>query len=350
VTSTQVTHEVVDFAALTRWMDDQKIGQGPVEDITSLQGGTQNLLFRFRRGQRAFVLRRPPEHPRANSNDTMRREARVLAALLDTGVPHPKLIAACSSEDVLGAAFYLMEPVDGFNATVGLPALHASDPAIRRRMGLSLIEGIAALGRIDHVKVGLSGLGRPENFLARQVERWRSQFETYRQFDGWPGGDDLPGLREVGEWLEDRRPQRFEPSIIHGDYHLANVMFRYDAPELAAIVDWELVTIGDPLVDLGWVLATWPDPSGPVPGTVGVKPWSGFPAAGELIEHYSLHSGRDVSGIAWYKVLACYKLGIVNEGTYARACAGQASMETGKYLHQFAIGLFERAGRWIGEV
>jgi aminoglycoside phosphotransferase (APT) family kinase protein len=88
--SAQVVHEVVDFAALTRWMDDQQVGQGPIEDIASLQGGTQNLLFRFRRGQRAFVLRRPPEHPRANSNDTMRREARVLAALSDTGVPHPK--------------------------------------------------------------------------------------------------------------------------------------------------------------------------------------------------------------------------------------------------------------------
>jgi aminoglycoside phosphotransferase (APT) family kinase protein len=98
------------------------------------------------------------------------------------------------------------------------------------------------------------------------------------------------------------------------------------------------------------VLAIWPDPSGPVPGRVGVTPWSGFPAARELVEHYSLHSGRDVSDIAWYKVLACYKLGIVNEGTYARACAGHASIETGKYLHQFAIGLFERAGRWIGEV
>jgi aminoglycoside phosphotransferase (APT) family kinase protein len=130
--SAQVAHEVVDFAALARWMDDQQIERGPIEDVTSLQGGTQNVLLRFRRGQRAFVLRRPPKHPRANSNDTMRREARVLAALSDTGVPHPKLIATCSSEDVLGAAFYLMAPVDGFNATVGLPALHASDPAIRR--------------------------------------------------------------------------------------------------------------------------------------------------------------------------------------------------------------------------
>ena len=102
-------HEAVDLAALTRWMDDQQIERGPIDDVTSLQGGTQNVLLRFRRGKREFVLRRPPRHPRPNSNDTMRREARVLAALADTGVPHPELIAACPSEDVLGAAFYLME-------------------------------------------------------------------------------------------------------------------------------------------------------------------------------------------------------------------------------------------------
>ena len=340
-------HEAVDLAALARWMDDQQIERGPIEDVTTLQGGTQNVLLRFRRGAREFVLRRPPRHPRPNNNETMRREARVLAALADTRVPHPKLIAACPSENVLGAAFYLMEPVDGFNATVGMPALHASDPAVRRRMGLSLIEGIAALGRVDHVKVGLQELGRPDNFLSRQVRRWRSQFESYGTLEGWPGGGDIPGLHEVGQWLERRQPLHFEPSIIHGDYHLSNVMFRYDAPELAAIVDWELVTIGDPLVDLGWVLATWPDPSGPAAGTVGATPWSGFPEAGELVEHYAHQSGRDVSEIAWYKVLACYKLGIINEGTYARACAGQASMETGKYLHRFAIGIFERAVRWI---
>jgi len=340
-------HQAVDLAALTRWLDDQRIERGPIEDVTFLQGGTQNILLRFRRGKREFVLRRPPLHLRANNNDTMRREARVLAALADTGVPHPKLIAACPSEDVLGAAFYLMEPVDGFNANVGMPALHASDTALRRRMGLALIEGIAALSRVDHVKVGLQDLGRPENFLSRQVRRWRSQFESYRTLQDWPGGGDIPGLHEVGQWLEDRQPLHFEPSIIHGDYHLSNVMFRYDAPELAAIVDWELVTIGDPLVDLGWVLATWPDASGPTPGTVGATPWSGFPEADELVEHYAYHSGHDVSAIAWYKVLACYKLGIINEGTYARAWAGQASMETGRYLHGFAIGLFERAVRWI---
>ena len=159
------THELVDFDALSRWMDDRQVGQGSISDVFALQGGTQNVLLRFRRGDRTFVLRRPPSHPRMNGNETMRREAKILAALATTDVPHPKLIAACPSEDILGAAFYLMEAVDGFNANVALPSLHASDPAVRRRMGFALVEGIAALGRVDHVAVGLSGIGKPENFL-----------------------------------------------------------------------------------------------------------------------------------------------------------------------------------------
>src|SRR5260370_41746186 len=124
-------------------------------------------------------------------------------------------------------------------------------------------------------------------------------------------------------------------------------MVPHDGPEPASYVAWELTPIGDPLVDLVWVLAAWPDPSGPILGTVGAEPWAGFPRADELVAHYAQYSGRDVSDIAWYAVLGCYKLGIVNEGTYARACAGKASIETGRFLHRFSIGLFERALRWI---
>ena len=124
-------------------------------------------------------------------------------------------------------------------------------------------------------------------------------------------------------------------------------MFRHDGPALAAIVDWELTTLGDPLADLGWMLATWPDPDGIPPGTVGVQPWNGFPAAQELIERYAAGSDRDVGQARWYAVLGCYKLGIIQEGTHARACAGKAPVETGQRLHDATVGLFERARRWI---
>jgi aminoglycoside phosphotransferase (APT) family kinase protein len=278
----------------------------------------------------------------------MRREARVLGALANTPVPHPRLIAGCPDEDVLGAAFYLMEPVEGFNPKLGFPAMHARDGAIRRQMGFALVEGLAELGRVDFISAGLGDFGRPDGFLERQVKRWSSQLEGYRQFEEWPGPRELGGVEKVAAWLEIQRPVAFTPGIMHGDYHLANVMYRLDSPELAAIVDWELATIGDPLIDLGWLIGTWPGPGGDVADVPFViEPWDGFPEASELIAHYGERTNRDVSAIAWYAIFACFKYGCILEGTWARSCAGKAPKEIGKHLHQNAQGLFRRALRWI---
>jgi aminoglycoside phosphotransferase (APT) family kinase protein len=341
--------DLVDLEKLEAWMDTQGLETGPIEDATQLAGGTQNILLKFRRGGRSFVLRRPPHRPHMNGSETMRREARVLAALRSSDVPHPGLIAACPTEDVLGAAFYLMEPIEGFNATVGLPALHAGDPKIRRRMGLAIADGAAALGRVDYIAAGLADLGKVDNYLERQVKRWRSQLESYREYEGWAGPGDIPGVEKVADWLDANRPSSFKPGIIHGDYHLANVMYRHDGPELAAIVDWELTTIGDPLLDLGWLMATWPDAEGRgSTGSVGVQPWDGFPTAQELVAQYARGTTRDLAAIEWYAVLACYKLGIILEGTHARAAAGKAPKATGDMLHASTIGLFNRALGWIG--
>jgi aminoglycoside phosphotransferase (APT) family kinase protein len=337
----------VDFSALAEWMSAQGLGSGQVSDVQLLAGGTQNILVRFRFAQREFVLRHPPAHLRANSNETMRREARVLAALASTDVPHPALIAACPAEDVLGGAFYLMEPVNGFNATTGLPSLHASSPAIRRRMGLAIAEGAAALGNLDHGSLGLDGFGKPEKFLERQVARWGDQLRSYADFAGWTGLGEIPGVDRVAAWLEANRPEQGRAGILHGDYHLANVMYAPDSGELAAIVDWELATIGDPLLDLGWLLATWPDPED-ADYAPNIEPWDSFPTSEELVAHYAKFSDRDLSAVSWYAVLACYKLGILLEGSNARAAAGKAPREIGDRLHAKTISLFHRALRWIG--
>ena len=340
--------EGVDLSALERWMDGRSVGAGAIADAQLLSGGTQNILLRFRRGDTAYVLRRPPLAPRANSNDTMRREARVFAALDGTAVPHPRLVAACAEEDVLGAAFYLMEPVEGFNPTQGLPALHAGDAAVRHRIGLSMVEAIAALGAIDYRAAGLDGFGKPDNYLERQVGRWKAQLAGYAELPGWPGPAAIPGVDRVAAWLDAHRPSEFRPGIIHGDFHLANVMVRPDSGDLAAVVDWELSTIGDPLLDLGWLLATWPENDAPGETDVAFTPWAGCATPDELVAHYAAVSGRDLSALDWYVVLACYKLGILLEGTHARACAGKAPKETGDRLHAHALALFERALRRIG--
>lgn len=332
----------VDVDRLRPWLDDAGVGAGELEDLSLLGGGTQNILVRFRRGSEYFVLRRPPLHKRANSDETMRREARVLSALSETNVAHPQLLAACSDVEVLGAAFYIMKSVDGINPTVDLPPTYLQDPRWQHRLGLCVVDGAAAIGELDHVRLGLSDLGRASGYLERQIERWRSQLAGYIALPGYPGSL-LHGIDEVGQWLAATQPQHWTPGLIHGDYHLANVLIKPETPELAAIVDWELTTIGDPLIDLGWLLATWPDPSRQSSGLIAGGPWNSLPSPSEVIEQYANTSHRDVSAWLWYEVFACYKLGIILEGTYARALAGQADVSTGNRLHTEALGLVHRA-------
>jgi aminoglycoside phosphotransferase (APT) family kinase protein len=339
-----IDRELVDFDIVAEWMDEQGLGSGPIENISPIGGGTQNVLLRFSRAGEEYVLRRPPKFLRPKSNEVLRREARLLAAIADTDVPAPTLVAACPDESVLGAVFYLMRPIDGFNPGVEMPALHAGDAVIRHGMGLSAAKALADLGSVDYVAVGLRDYGnKPESFLERQVPRWLGELETYSRNEGYPG-PDIPGIDRVGDWLERNRPASSRPGIMHGDCHMANTMFRYDGPELAAYVDWEMSTIGDPLLDLGWLLATWPD------GTIldalagAYASYGGHATPAELIAHYGANSDRDLSHIDWYVVLACFKLGIVLEGTHARAFAGKAPKEVGERLHELTVRLFERAG------
>ncbi len=339
----------VDLDAVGRWMDGEDLPAGAIEDVQPVGGGTQNIMLRFRRGGSEYVLRRGPRHLRPRSNDAMRREITVLGALRDTGVACPRIVAACGDEEVLGGAvFYLMEPVDGFNATVSLPEHYAADEKARHAMGLSAVDALTALHSVDYASVGLGDFGKPEGFLERQVPRWLDELESYTCHDGYPGAD-LPGVGDVAAWLEAGVPDAWSAGIVHGDYHLANLMFAPDNPVIAAIVDWEMCTVGDALLDLGWLLATWPDPDKPehavAAGAVGAA--GGLAAPDELVSRYGERSERDLSAIDWYTVLACFKLGVILEGTHARACAGKADKEVGDFLHKAAVGLLERAGTLI---
>lgn len=335
---------LVDLGALGAFMDARGLERGPITEVAQLTGGTQNVLVRFWRGDRGFVLRRPPPSPFGDGDRTMAREAQVLGALGASDVPHPRLIAFCPDRTVLGAAFYLMEPVDGFVASAGLPALHAGSSTVRHGMGLSAAEAAAALARIDVEAAGLGKLGKVDGFTERQAPRWLSQLDRYAAaYPGWTGRSELPGVEAIARWLAANLPRRPAAGLMHGDFHLGNILFRPDGPAVAAVVDWELTTLGDPLMDLGVLLCTWADPDGRHPGCITVEPWSGFATEAELIERYAAASGRDVSDVNWYVVLACFKLAILQEGTYARAAAGQADMATGRWLHGTSIKLLERA-------
>jgi aminoglycoside phosphotransferase (APT) family kinase protein len=333
----------VDLDAVAEWMTGRELGEGPLKDVCAVTGGTQNVMLRFTRAGRPYVLRRGPRHLRPRSNSVILRETKVLAALADSDVPHPHLIATCDDPGVLGdAVFYLMDPVDGFNAGEGLPPLHAGDARVRFGMGLSMADALAKLGAVDHVAVGLADFGKPAGFLERQVPRWLSELDSYRQYENYPG-PQIPGVDRVAAWLEDHRPATWKPGIMHGDYHAANVMFSRTGPGVVAIVDWEMCTIGDPLLDLGWMLATWRQPESSSVFGHALDGHDGLAGTDELVRQYAANTTRDLSHITWYTVLACFKLGIVIEGTLARACAGKAEKQVGDQLHAATVHLFERA-------
>ena len=340
---TEAWRTVVDVEVLGDWLTGQGLGNAPIVNPHALTGGTQNVLVAFERGGVSMVLRRPPPHAQTDSEVVIKREARLLAALGATELPHPRFIAGCSDPSVLGASFYVMEAVDGYNPHAALPSPFDSDAVLRHRMGLALVDCIALLGRLDYVALRLDDFGKPEGFLERQVARWRRQLDGYTRYSAWPGPAALGDVDRIGDWLDRNLPDKQPPGIIHGDVHLANVLFRFDAPRVAALVDWELSTIGDPLIDLGWLLCHWPDADGKGVATTGATPWQGLPSTGDLIARYGETSGRDVSAIKWYAVLACYKRAAIIEGTHARACAGLADMATGRLLHDRAAGLIERA-------
>lgn len=334
-----------DLDALARWMDAQGIGAGQLRRVTALTGGTQNVLLRFERGTgQAYVLRCPRQGAPVEVQRGFLREARLLQALAGSPVPHPSLVASCADAAVLGVPFYLMAPVDGFTATPNpLRGRYAECAAWRREMGLSMVDGLLRLGEIDPCRVGLDDFGKPDGFLERQVPRWLRHLDGCRQYAGWPGPASLPGVAEVAQWLGERVPTHFSPGLLHGDYHLGNVMFRNDRPVLAAIIDWELATVGDPLLDLGWLVATWPDAAGRGAGTIRITPAQGLASSAELVERYRAGSRRDLSAIDWYVALARFKLGIMLEASHARSCAGLADRGTGARHHASAVRLLGQA-------
>jgi aminoglycoside phosphotransferase (APT) family kinase protein len=322
-------------------------GEGPITHIEKLTGGSQNNLFLMTRGAEKFVLRRPPKHIRKGSNETMLREARVTRALAGTDVPHAAFYGVCADETVIGAAFYVMQPLDGFSpiSRDPLPGRYATDPAWRRSMGAEFVRCAAALSKVDHKAVGLADFGKPDNWHARQVDRWRSQLEGYRELPGYEGSS-LPYVDEVGEWLRRNVPTNGQIGIIHGDFQWPNVMFAHDRPQIVGLIDWELSTLGDPVLDLGWVLTSWSEAGDPPDRSPTPWDWNGMMSRAELIRLYGELTGRDMSDMPWYFTLACYKLGCILEGSYARSKAGQASADIGERLHRVATWLFKK-GRQV---
>ncbi|MGW1028945.1 phosphotransferase family protein [Streptomyces sp. NPDC002577] len=310
---------MIDIERLASWLDGQNLpGKGEPAQHRYLSGGTQNEIYEIRRGDLHCALRIPPPTAPADRDKGIHREWRIIEALDGTDVPHTPAVAVCTDPSVLGRTFYLMGFVDGWSPMnlkdKKWPEPFGSDPEARAGLARQLTEGIALLSKVDWRARGLHDLGRPDGFHERQVDRWTAFLDRIK-------GREIPGLEEASAWLRAHKPLDYVPGLMHGDYQFANVMFRHGGPaRLAAIVDWEMGTVGDPKLDLGWMLHSWPeDTSTPEAATAGYVDLTGMPSRDELLTLYAQTSGRQVDDADYYFVLAKWKLAIVLEQGFQRA-------------------------------
>lgn len=305
---------------LVAWLEAAGV-EGP-HQLSSLTGGNSNETMLLSAASERLVMRRPPRATIDSSAHNIAREERVLGALAATSVPVPAPRGLCADAAVPEAPFLLMEAVDGISLKDELPDRWGDTDAglAVTAIGEQTAGALADLHRLDWVEVGLGDFGRPDDFLARQVPRWRKQFERYRH-------RELADFEPVAEWLEGNRPPDGEPGILHGDFHVDNCLFAVGAePRLAAVIDWEMATIGDPLLDVGLLLAFWgSDRAEPIgmPGVQAISRVDGAPSRDELAARYEARSGRSLEHLPYYMALAFWKLAAIVEGAHAHFVAGR---------------------------
>jgi aminoglycoside phosphotransferase (APT) family kinase protein len=293
------------------------MGDGPLE-ADAIGEGHSNVTYEIRRGDGAWVLRRPPRPPLPPSAHDVLREAWLLRALEATPVRTPRVLASCDDDDVIGAPFYVMERVEGHVITSELPPALDS-PGDRRAIGEQLVDALAEIHAVDWTAQGLEGYGKPTGYLDRQLRRFTGLWEHNRT-------RTVQAVDDLTAWLAEHKPESGPATIVHGDYRLGNTMFApHSPPELAAIFDWELATIGDPLADVGYLLATWAE-AGDEPNAIamlgGVTREPGFPTRDELVARYEQASGRSMRDVPWYMTLALWKSAVFLEGSYKRRLSG----------------------------
>ena len=345
--------ELVDIPRLTAWLDTElpELGSGPL-DVALLHGGHSNAVLSLNRGSETMVLRRPPVVPPPGSTKSILREARLLRALNQTDVPHPECHAACDDEGVIGAPFYIMEMVTGWNPKIVDSKIVNEAPFDRpenaRGVFTAVVDGLIQLANVDYEAIGLSDYGKPGNFLERQVDRWASQLASYpEKYDYTPR--PLPDYQLVEDWLRANTPKSYKPGIIHGDVGTPNMFFSRDIPtRLTAMLDWELSTIGDPLIDMGWFCGGMVDARVPERGPASdLHDPAAVPAWQEMAERYAAGTGRDVSEFDYYLVLAKFKSGCIMEYKVALAAKGKMPREAGEFFKHIVDTSFAGAAELV---
>jgi aminoglycoside phosphotransferase (APT) family kinase protein len=315
--------EALDTERLEPYLRERLPGASGRFELRQFGGGHANLTYSVRFGTSEFVLRRPPHGPLPKGGHDMKREYRVLSVLWQHFALAPRAYVLCTDHDIIGADFVVMERRHGIVIRRELPARLAADPAACRRLGENFIDTLAALHSVDYAAAGLAELGHPEGYLERQLRGWVERWEAAET----PGRADA---RRLIELLQIDPPQSGTPAIVHNDIKLDNCIVGYDDPaQLVAVLDWDMSTLGDPLVDLGQVLALWMNPGEPHAMSNSTMPTfhPGFPTRAELIERYARTTGRDCSRAAWYQTFNVFRYAVIAQQIYARYVRGQTRDE-----------------------
>lgn len=306
----------LDAGRLAGWLRDA-VSAG-LDTVEKFPGGQSNPTYRIGTSRGAFVLRRKPFGPLLPSAHAVDREYRLLSALHPTGFPVPRPIALCEDDGVIGAAFYLMELVEGRTFWDGtLPDVPQPD---RRACYEAMIDTLAALHAIDPAAVGLGDFGPPGNYFERQVQRWTKQYRASQT-------DDIPEIERLIDWLPRTLPPQTRTSIIHGDYRIDNLIYAPDAPHVRAVLDWELTTIGDPLADFTYLAMNWAMPRDGRSGLAGADlEAEGLPPLDAMVDRYCAASQRDgLPDLHWYFAYNLFRLVGIVQGIKKRMADGNAS-------------------------
>jgi aminoglycoside phosphotransferase (APT) family kinase protein len=312
----------IDLDRLSAWAVVNLPQFHPPFAAEQIPGGRSNITVRLIDADgKPSIVRRPPLHTTLATAHDVGREYRIIDALGPTPVPVPEAYASCADDSVIGAPFYVMEFVDGIVLN-DVRSAQRLDESARHRVNLSVVDAQVALHAVDVDDVGLGDLARRDDYIGRQLRRWYRQYEAQQT-------DDLPGITRMYELLTAKMPEQRESTIVHGDLRSGNCVIDENG-EVRAVLDWELCTLGDPLADIGYLLATSPAPDDEViADAVSPTIAPGFANRAEVAARYEAESGRDLSRIDYYIAFSHWKLACILQGVMVRTQAGAQGEQVG---------------------
>ena len=335
--------EELDLAALNEYLREHALGMSTVLEIRQFSGGFSNLTYSLKTATGEFVLRRPPFGANIKGGHDMGREFRVLSLLKGHYDKTPEPVVYCESPDVLGAPFYVMTRVPGIILRAGMALTLNLAPERMRQLSETLVDNLVAIHGLDIHATGLLQLGKPEGYVQRQVGGWIKRYRTAET-------DNIPAMDRAGDWLQDNYPSEQAPAFLHNDYKYDNVLLTPDPitgdplPVINGVLDWEMATVGDPLMDLGATLAYWSEATdSPAYRNFNLTWLPGNLTRRKVVARYAERSGRDLTDILFYYVFGLFKNAVIAQQIYARWKQGHSQDARFGHLLPMIIELANKA-------